>query len=385
MTTRRSVLAASALIAATRVHPRLAIAQDATPGPDTSPAPEASALLGAWTGTQTGWNMGTIPYSGAGTITFTTAHGHIVQGAKQYTDEDGVAHEEPVEVVILSDGTILGAEHDSILFGALHEDGTLLLAKLETGLDQDAALARLRKDGQPLPPSEVDAASLKGRWIGAYDGFHHGEVTSGLCQINIAETDGQLVQGTGNYKMGDADWSVAQLYCGVLGGAGELMLSTTGGYMIGHLADDDTMDLTYLVVGMANVAVSMRLHRHETALLGTPMSEAEMPGIDLIGLWSGPRMEHDLGDVVGGIEELTITSREGAAFGGTKRWHDGDGQWFPTEALNVVVQPDGLIAMTDEDGVMLGRMLDDGSLELAYVSPGIPEPKANYNLLTRSM
>lgn len=381
MTTRRSLLLSSAALAAAQALPPVVRAQDATPAAALAAA-DASVLLGEWKGDYVGYQRGE-PFSHPVTFIFTDAHGALVFGKQIIPLEDGAAAEEATSLALLSDGHFIGADNDGLKFGNLLPDGSLNIFKLEAGLDDGAFFSILRKDGQPAAEPTRDASALLGRWVGTLNGFQQGEMTTGLWQIDITDATGPAFTGSRSYKVGDADWSEAGLTEGLISEDGHLYRISSGGYSIGEMLDDDTMRLAYLEVGMDNAALILDLHRQSANLAAATPAVARMPAIDLIGCWTGTGEQLTSAGVIAGTSELTVTDGKDGFFTGARRWKPEAGDWYPAETVNIVILPDGTLAMADEDSYLLGRLLEDGTLEIAHAEPASPEPTVISMRLTR--
>ncbi|MGI9254062.1 MAG: hypothetical protein ACR2J8_09960, partial [Thermomicrobiales bacterium] len=314
MTTRRSLLAASAFFAGAGLFSSSpsARAEDATPMPDALSAGvmDASVLLGDWKGRYDGYQRGEA-FGHEVTFSFTDVKGNMVFGKQIIPQEDGSLAEEATALALLSDGHFIGADTDGLKFGSLMPDGSMNIIKVEAGMDDGAFFSVLRKDDQPAAKPAQDASTLIGRWVGTLDGFQQGAMTSGMREIDITEATGPAFTGSGIYKVGDSDWSAPGLTEGLIASDGRLYLINGEGYIVGDMLDENTMALAYLEVGMDNAAIAFHLHREEAKMTGGTPAPMEMAAIDLMGCWSGPAQS----GTESGVREITFSDGKDGFFG----------------------------------------------------------------------
>ncbi len=386
MITRRAILAASAVFSATRASAALALADDATPAPPaSSDLPDASSFLGAWSGEYAGYERAGA-FRRPVNYDFHHAAGPNLMGAFSVPQADGPPAGDALEAVLLSDGSLLAVDTDSLFAGALQPDGSLRIVAVESGVDDVAALSVIGREGASPSAPIADASSLLGRWIGPQHGFKQGVHVSAMRQIEIVDATGPAFAGAGISTNGADEWSDPALVEGILLDDGALWLSTTDGYLVGRVLDEHTIQLAFLEAGMDNGALIMLLHRQSAMMDGADLLTPEIPDIDLTGTWTGESIDMPAagGEPKTTIREMTFSDADADAFSGTKRWHIGDGKWRASKTVNAVALADGTVAMADEQGFAIGRLLAADTLEFAYLEPSHGEPFACYNRLTRS-
>jgi hypothetical protein len=112
-------------------------------------------------------------------------------------------------------------------------------------------------------------------------------------------------------------------------------------------------------------------------------TEATSVAESLVGTWVGMKSGAERGRFEQREWRVVFRrSQENAAFG-TKQYQQPNGRFSPREVVNAVVDSTGHIWAADEDGVLNGSLLDDGTLELIYQEAGTDDGAAVIAILER--
>ena len=116
---------------------------------------------------------------------------------------------------------------------------------------------------------------------------------------------------------------------------------------------------------LRNVCIAVAL------LLATASIAAAQQAPDLTGAWNATAKIHHIekGFLEGHGATYEILEQQGNLFGGQKSWTHGDTRY--AERFSGIITPEGEIYFAEQmDGIMLGKVVDEKTLQLYYLESG---------------
>ena len=88
------------------------------------------------------------------------------------------------------------------------------------------------------------------------------------------------------------------------------------------------------------------------------------------GVWTGTQEGFENGTFVTQEVRFTISSRQGAAFTGSKSWREKGGEWSTPEKFQGVFTSSKSFQAVDEDGYIFGTMVTPAKIRGTYLESG---------------